>query len=341
MRLYFLLAVSVALLLPACGPPYIEGTVTDWATKGPLEGAEVTLQDGHCTIELFALIPYEKCTWKVLEIATTNAAGAFRFDDPPRHEHLGLGVRKPGYGEEFDGISLRTSGPTRRDFELVPLPPKRVEALAAHVVADGVKLTWTNPDDPRLGGVLLLAVAQVEPPGAARPENGVAYPPGSLVSGWTSVLDGSASEAVHHVDAEGTQYWYQAFSYSPVRVYAAGSVTASAKIDHTPPPPVTNLRAAAGSLWVTLTWTTPPGVAAVLIVRSPDALSAVPEAHHEYAPGDPLDNGVVVIGRKQVDVGSQRHNDSDAPKGHLHYAAFALDDAFNYAPPATTELDNL
>ncbi len=223
-----------------------------------------------------------------------------------------------------DGAAAATS-PARTltvtaEPTLPPPPPPAVDTTPPAPVTDlrvtgtttsSVSLTWTNPADTDLDGVVIRRAI-----GAA--------PPSSPTAG-TFVEDTLGSSLTDTGLESATQYSYAAFAYDEVLNYSAAatiSVTTTST-DPTPPGPVTGLSVTAKtSVTVSLSWANPSDsdLTGVMIRRAAGGT----------APTSPTSGTLV------ADKAGTTHTDTGlAPNTQYSYAVFAHDAMPNYASGAT------
>jgi alpha-tubulin suppressor-like RCC1 family protein len=146
------------------------------------------------------------------------------------------------------------------------LTPGPVSNLSATATSTSVVLSWTNPTDASLSGVMIRRTAGAIPPTSATD--------GTLVTDAARSATSFTDTAV----ASGTQYSYAVFAHNVTPAYA-GAVTATATT--TPPAaipaPVSNLSAIATSTSVVLSWTNPTD-ASLTWVMIRRAAGAIPPA---------------------------------------------------------------
>ncbi len=109
-----------------------------------------------------------------------------------------------------------------------------------------ITLSWTNPGDGDLAGVMIRRAAG-------------STPPSSPTSG-TLVTQKSGTSHTDSGLSPGTQYAYAVFAYDEVPNYSTGATmtgTTSEPPDTTPPGPVTGVGATKTATTVKLTWTNP------------------------------------------------------------------------------------
>jgi hypothetical protein len=173
----------------------------------------------------------------------------------------GLANGTPYYYKAFsyDLLTNYASGVTTTATPQAPdtTPPGNVSGFAATGGNARVTLTWTNPTDPDFAGVRIQ-----------RKTGG--YPSGT--TDGSTVYDGGGTNTTDTGLANGTTYYYKAFSHDVVPNYASGSnasATPQASTDTTPPANVTNLISTSGDRQVALRWQNPtdPDFAGVRIQR--------------------------------------------------------------------------
>ena len=197
-------------------------------------------------------------------------------------------------------------------------PPGAVTGLSVtDTTTTSITLSWTNPGDGDLAGVMIRRAAG-------------STPPSSPTSGTLVVQKSGTSHTDTGLSAS-TQYSYAVFAYDEVPNYASGTTTSGTTDpeppDTTPPGAVTGLSVTATTTTsITLSWTNPGDgdLAGVMIRR---AAGSTP-------PSSPTSGTLVVqkTGTSHTDTGL-------SPSTQYAYAVFAYDEVPNYAarrlrPPA-------
>jgi outer membrane protein assembly factor BamB len=196
-------------------------------------------------------------------------------------------------------------------------PPGPVTGLAVTVTTSStVTLSWTNPGDADLAGVVVRRAAGATPP--ASPSAG------TLVAD----VDEPGTEITDSGLAAGTQYSYAVFAHDDVPNYSTSrTVTTSTSTDQdtTPPDPVTELSVTdTTSSSVSLSWTNPGDA---------DLTGAmVRRAAGPVAPASPSAGTLVA---DVTEPGTTVTDSGLAASTQYSYAVFAHDGVPNYASGAT------
>jgi hypothetical protein len=199
------------------------------------------------------------------------------------------------------------------------IPPGSIADLSAMVNEGEVRLTWTEPGDPDVIGVL---VARFPKSGASgEPEAGRVYAPGDPIGTGVAVFHGNATETIDTPPCSEQIYagWAQDdvgnFSFNAETVLVSG-------VTGTTPPPPTGLAASISGSQITLSWTPPtdPRLASVRIVRK----QAGP-------PANPSDGVTVFTGAAATAVDAAAEL---SPTVTWHYAAFACNPCAECGPTA-------
>jgi hypothetical protein len=152
------------------------------------------------------------------------------------------------------------------DATTVVGPPGPVTHVTATPGTTTMALSWTNPPQASLTGVMIRRTTGATAPASA---------------GEGTLVQDVSAPATTFTDSSltpGTQYSYALFAHdgtTPVPVYATGAtVTATTTTVAVPPGPVTGVSAAAGTTTIALAWTNPPqsSLAGVMIRRAPGAV---------------------------------------------------------------------
>ncbi|MEY4744065.1 MAG: hypothetical protein RL272_10, partial [Candidatus Parcubacteria bacterium] len=184
-------------------------------------------------------------------------------------------------------------------------PPSNVSGFAVAPGNQQNSLSWTNPSDPDFVGVRVVRKTS----GYAANQND-----------GTIVYSGSGTSYLDPGLANGTTYYYKAFSYDGPLNFSSGVEASGMPVappDTTPPSAVSNLQAVAGDAIIQLTWTNPSSVdwAGTRIVRKTGG-----------SPANANDGTIVFdgIGDSRLDTGLT--NDTQ-----YYYGAFAYDPSLNFA----------
>jgi hypothetical protein len=184
-------------------------------------------------------------------------------------------------------------------------PPGPVTGFTATPGDESVQLSWTNPGDADLAGV------QVQ-----RKESG--YP--TSPSDGVTVYKSSGTSTTDTGLANGTMYYYAAFSYDSSANYGTAATAGATPADNSAPGAVTGFTATPGFLQLELTWSNPADadLAGVKIVRRTGGF-----------PSGMGDGTVVYDG----DLETMTDLALD-PQETYYYAAFTYDEVPNYSGAA-------
>jgi len=118
-------------------------------------------------------------------------------------------------------------------------PPTDVTNFQS-VAGDGqVELSWTNPSDSGLAGVIIVRRAGSTP--AAGPSNGVAYSVGSSIGGGTVIYASSGTSYIDTDVINGTLYYYEGWAYDASLTYSGTHASAQATPQKVNLPPEVSL----------------------------------------------------------------------------------------------------
>ncbi|MDD5011667.1 MAG: hypothetical protein PHQ00_06050, partial [Phycisphaerae bacterium] len=150
-------------------------------------------------------------------------------------------------------------------------------ALAPDPEGENIALTWVNPEDADLAGILLLR-RDGEDIEITKPEDGRAYSENDNVSGAKviAVLGKDAQEYTDENLINGNFYTYGVFSFDDDNLFGAGAVESAKADDQTAPSPVTDTTATdSGNKTIRLKWKYPSDKDALtaLVIRK-DATEA-------------------------------------------------------------------
>ena len=230
-----------------------------------------------------------------LSPSTQYAYAVFAYDEVPNYS---------------TGVS--TTGTTQAPDTTPPSPVTGLSVTGTTTTS--ITLSWTNPGDGDLAGVMIRRA-----PGGT--------PPSSPTSG-TLVIQKSGTSHTDSGLSPGTQYAYAVFAYDEVPNYSTGATTTGTTQtpppDTTPPGAVTGLSVTgATTTSITLSWTNPGDgdLAGVMIRRAPGSTP----------PSSPT-SGTLVTQKSGTS-----HTDSGLSPGTQYaYAVFAYDEVPNYSTGATT-----
>ncbi len=186
-------------------------------------------------------------------------------------------------------------------------PPGPVTAFSAAAGNAQVTLSWTNPTDSDLSGVMIL-----QKTGAAPTSN----------TDGTIVFRAAGTTYTATNLTNGTPYFYAAYAYDKAENFSTPAQASATPVapDTTPPGMVTNFTATAGDAEVILAWNNPADtdLDGVKVVRKTGSAPAS------------LNDGSVIY-----DDSGTTHTDATAVNGtEYFYAAFAYDKVGNYAAAA-------
>jgi len=198
----------------------------------------------------------------------------------------------------YDEVPNYASGVTVSAVPADTNAPGEVTSFAASAVPGGISLTWRNPNNSDLSGVLI----KKKPTG---------YP--SNISDGTTVYNGTGTNTVDSPLTDGwTTNYYRAFAYDEVPNYSAG-----ANAFYAPLPNVTGFSAVPRDGAVVLRWTNPANtnLAGVIIQQSANAM-----------PTNAVAGSTVYVG-----TGTSFTNASLTNTVTYYYAAYAFDVTPNYS----------
>jgi len=185
-------------------------------------------------------------------------------------------------------------------------PPAAISAFTATPGDGQVALTWNNPADADLAGVVILRKTGSFP--ATHDDGAIVY-------------DGSGEAATDTGLTNGETYYYAGFVYDEVPNYSTAATVVGEPKDTTPPAAISAFTATPGDGQVALTWNNPSAadLAGVIILRK---TGSFPANHND---GAVVHNGP---GEAATDTGLTNGET-------YYYAGFAYDEVPNYSAAAT------
>ncbi|MFC1582176.1 hypothetical protein ACFL4W_01425 [Planctomycetota bacterium] len=212
------------------------------------------------------------------------------------------------------------------------VPPADVSELMAASDDGKVSLSWLNPLDPDFGGVMLLKSAA---PVTDRPIDRTAYAVGDAVGAAEVIYSGTGTSHDAIGLANGSEYFFKAFSRDRVGNFAAGVSAAAIPADIVPPMAVTDLTAVAGNGKIELSWTNPgdSDFKGVIILRQAGyPVVGAPVDGVPYIAGDMIGEAMVV---KVGGAALAAFSNTGLENGQEYfYEVFARDGEPNYSAGA-------
>jgi hypothetical protein len=296
---------------------------TDWAA-GPAEyfSSQGPTNDGRLKPDIAAPDNCDSYTygyWYGTSLASPHVAGAAAL----------LLSANPAWSVDDLRSALVTSaldvGPAGPDsvfghgkLHLAASAPSPLVSFTATTGDGSVTLAWTNPSDAGFQSTTIRFGTSGYP----------TSPSGGSLVGVFGGAPGSDSSFVHTGLANGTTYWYSAYTWNGAAYSSAANAHAEAG-DLTPPAPPA-LALAKGDEEILLSWTAPadPDLAGVRIVYATGAFPSAPDQ------GTPLPNGnagnyPMSPSASMTDTLAGLTNGTD-----YHFAAFAYDAGRNYSSAA-------